>query len=126
MGSAGSVWNMCVVPKPSCAALQTSIIRLHPCTMLPSPSMPRPRNRTRNEPTISMGVWIADRVMTPFMPPNIVNTAVITIRPIAPYQKSSPIRYSKKIPPVKAVTETFVSMYAISVMIESHEPVRWV
>ena len=52
---------------------------------------------------------MADSVITPFIPPKTVKTAVMAIRPMAPYQKGRPNRYSKKIPPVKAVTETFVS-----------------
>lgn len=52
---------------------------------------------------------MADMVITPFMPPKMVNTAVTKIRPRAPYQKGMPNRYSKKIPPVKAVTLTLVS-----------------
>jgi hypothetical protein len=78
--------------------------------MLPSPRAESPRNKTRNEPMISIGVWIADIVITPFIPPNTVNIAVIAIRPSAPYQKGSPNRYSKKIPPVNAVTLTLVKI----------------
>ena len=52
---------------------------------------------------------MVDNVITPFIPPKTVKTAVMAIRPIAPYQKGRPSRYSKKIPPVKAVTETFVN-----------------
>ena len=51
-----------------------------------------------------------ESVITPFIPPNTVKTAVRTIRPIAPTQKLRPQRYSKKIPPVRAVTLTFVRM----------------
>ena len=50
-----------------------------------------------------------DRVITPFIPPNTVNTAVMAIKPIAPYQNGIPSKNSKKIPPVKAVTLTFVN-----------------
>ena len=117
---------MWVVPKPSCAALHTVIICDQPSVMLPLPSMLSPRNNTRNEPIIRIGVCMADKVITPFMPPKTVNTAVMAISPIAPYQKGRPRRYSKKIPPVNAVTETFVRTYAINVMIESQEPVRCV
>ena len=126
IGSAGSVWNMCVVPKPSCAALQTAIICSHPSAMLPLPSMLNPRNSTRNEPIIRIGVCMAERVITPFIPPNTVNTAVMAIRPMAPYQNGSPSRYSKNMPPVNAVTDTLVSTYAMSVIIDSQEPVRCV
>lgn len=56
-----------------------------------------------------MGVCMADSVITPFMPPNTVNTAVMAMRPMAPYQNGSPSRYSKNMPPVNAVTDTFVS-----------------
>lgn len=52
---------------------------------------------------------MADSVITPFMPPNTVNTAVMAMRPMAPYQNGSPSRYSKNMPPVNAVTDTFVS-----------------
>ena len=69
----------------------------------------KPRNRTKKEPIMRIGVWMADKVITPFIPPNTVNTAVIAIRPIAPYQNGRPRRYSKKIPPVNAVTETLVN-----------------
>ena len=58
---------------------------------------------------IRIGVWMVESVITPFMPPNTVNTAVIKISPIAPAQKLRPHRYLKKTPPVKAVTLTFVS-----------------
>ena len=51
---------------------------------------------------------MADKVITPFMPPNTVNTAVIAMSPIAAYQNGMFSRYSKKMPPVKAVTDTFV------------------
>jgi 8-oxo-dGTP diphosphatase len=50
-----------------------------------------------------------ERVITPFMPPKTVNTAVMAIRPMAPYQNGMPRRNSKKMPPVNAVTLTFVS-----------------
>ena len=53
---------------------------------------------------------MADMVITPFIPPNTVKMAVTAMRPRAPHQKGRPMRYSKKIPPVKAVTETFVRM----------------
>ena len=69
---------------------------------------------------------MADSVITPFMPPKTVKRPVNTINPIAPYQKGKPRRLFMKIPPVNAVTLTLVSTYAISVMIESHEPVRGV
>ena len=58
---------------------------------------------------LRIGVWMAESVITPFMPPKTVNTAVTAIRPMAPYQNGRPSRYSKKIPPVKAVTDTLVS-----------------
>ena len=69
---------------------------------------------------------MAERVITPFIPPKTVNIAVIKINPIAPYQKGMPSKYSKNIPPVKAVTLTFVRMYATSVIIDNHEPVACV
>ena len=94
--------------------------------MLPPPNVAKPRNSTRKEPMMRMGVWMVESVITPFMPPNTVNTAVMTIRPMAPYQKGMPRRYLKKIPPVKAVTLTFVRTYATKVIIDSQEPVRWV
>ena len=49
---------------------------------------------------------MADMVITPFIPPTMVKTAVMKISPRAPYQKGMPSRYSKTIPPVKAVTLT--------------------
>ena len=52
---------------------------------------------------------MVDKVITPFIPPKTVKIAVMAIRPIAPYQKGISSRNLKKIPPVKAVTETFVS-----------------
>ena len=52
---------------------------------------------------------MVESVMTPFMPPNTVKMAVMAMRPMAPYQKGMPRRNLKKIPPVKAVTLTFVS-----------------
>jgi hypothetical protein len=58
---------------------------------------------------IRIGVWMAESVITPFIPPNTVKIAVIKIRPIAPHQNGSPSKYSKKIPPVNAVTDTFVN-----------------
>ena len=86
-----------------------SIIADHPAMMLPSPNMLSPRKSTRNEPMIRIGVWMEERVITPFMPPKTVNTAVMAIRPMAPYQNGMPRRNSKKMPPVNAVTLTFVS-----------------
>ena len=77
--------------------------------MLPPPRADNPRKSTRNEPIISIGVWIADRVITPFIPPKTVKIPVSTIKPIAPYQKGRPRRLSIKIPPVNAVTLTLVS-----------------
>ena len=52
---------------------------------------------------------MVESVMTPFIPPNTVKIPVSTISPIAPYQNGNPSKNSKKIPPVKAVTLTFVS-----------------
>jgi hypothetical protein len=49
-------------------------------------------------------------VITPFIPPMTVKMAVTAIRPRAPHQKGRPMRYSKKIPPVNAVTLTLVRM----------------
>ena len=77
--------------------------------MLPSPSIFKPKNKTKNEPMIRIGVWMAESVITPFIPPKTVKIAVMKIRPIAPHQNGSPSRYSKKIPPVNAVTDTFVN-----------------
>ena len=45
-----------------------------------------------------IGVWIAESVITPFIPPNTVKMPVSTIRPIAPYQNGRPNRNSRKIP----------------------------
>ena len=52
---------------------------------------------------------MAERVITPFIPPKTVKTAVMAMSPMAPYQNGRPNRYSKKMPPVKAVTDTLVS-----------------
>ena len=53
---------------------------------------------------------MVESVITPFIPPNTVKMVVRMIRPMAPAQKFKPQRYSKKIPPVRAVTLTFVRM----------------
>ena len=57
-----------------------------------------------------IGVWMVDNVITPFIPPNTVKMVVRIIKPMAPAQKFKPQRYSKKIPPVRAVTLTLVRM----------------
>ena len=69
---------------------------------------------------------MAESVITPFIPPNTVKIAVMTIKPMAPYQNGIPRRYSKNIPPVNAVTLTFVRIYATRVMMDNHEPVACV
>ena len=78
--------------------------------MLPPPRVERPRKSTRKEPMTRIGVWIVDNVITPFIPPNTVKMVVRIIKPMAPAQKFKPQRYSKKIPPVRAVTLTLVRM----------------
>ena len=36
-----------------------------------------------------IGVWMAERVITPFIPPNTVNTAVTAISPIALFEENT-------------------------------------
>ena len=38
---------------------------------------------------------MVESVITPFIPPKTVNTAVMAIRPIAPYQKGISNKYTK-------------------------------
>ena len=92
-----------------------------PCAIDPFPKLNNPKKRTKNEPIIKMGVCIFESVITPFIPPITVNTPVRRTNPTAPTQKFSPSKLSRKIPPVKAVTLTFVSTYDIRVMIDNHE-----
>ena len=99
-------WNRCIFVMPLLLAYFTTSCQ--PLIIPPPPIFKRARIKIVKAPRISIGACMTEIVIIPFIPPSTVNIPVKRTRPIAPYQKSIPITDWRNIPPVKAVTETFV------------------